>query len=475
MNNKKLAVNSLLYSIGTMLPQLAAFFLLPIYLNFLSPSEYGILNSVQVITSVLTIIYTLAIDKAIFRLYFDFKEEKSKKDFLGTVFIAISFFVILITSILFVFPEILESIYKNITFYPYISLSVIASALATFTIVPRSVYFVQEKAKSYILMTLSEFFLRNLFIYLFVVYFLKGLEGYLYGQIIGSAILAPIFLYITSKQINFKFIKHYLISALKYSIPMLPTFISVWIITAIDRVFIERYFDAAEVGIYSLGYKIAMLVTVITGSFYKAYNPFYFKLATTEIKEKALTRLKKTNTVYILLVIASTSLISLFSKEILYIFFSPEYLESYKIVSVVSLAFGISAFLGIFNLAIYQEKKTLYLMYINIIAAFVNVALNFIFVSNYGVMGAAWASVFTYCIVAILSYYYAKKSFYASFNSKTVIWVFLTLFSSNIFYYYFEFNFWTGIISKFFFVTIVFTFIWFSIKNSFFTIIKNIK
>ena len=78
--------------------------------------------------------------------------------------------------------------------------------------------------------------------------------------------------------------------------------------------------------------------------------------------------------------IISTSSISLFSKEILYIFFSPEYLESYKIVSIVALAFGISAFIGIFNLAIYQEKKTLYVMYINIIAAFINVALNFILI-----------------------------------------------------------------------------------------------
>lgn len=473
MLNKKLAVNSLLYSAGNMLPQLAAFLLLPIYLNFLSPSDYGILNSVQVVTSILTIIYTLAIDKAIYRLYFDFNDEKSKKDFLGTVFIAILSSVILITSILFVFPEIFGSIYKNISFYPYISLSVIASSLATLTIVPRSVYFVKEDAKSYVMMTLSEFFLRNLFIYIFVVYFLKGVEGYLYGQVIGSLILAPIFFYITSKQVNFTFVRYYLISALKYSIPMLPTLISVWVITAIDRVFIERYFTTYDVGIYSLGYKIAMLITVITGSFYKAYNPFYFKLATTTIKEKALTQLKKTNTVYVLIVIISTSSISLFSKEILYIFFSPEYLESYKIVSIVALAFGISAFIGIFNLAIYQEKKTLYVMYINIIAAFINVALNFILISKYGVLGAAWASVFSYFIVGILSYYYAKKCFYASFNFQIVTWLFLILVILNIFYYFFELDFWTGIISKFFFLNCTLIFIWFSFKKSIISIVKN--
>ena len=42
----------------------------------------------------------------------------------------------------------------------------------------------------------------------------------------------------------------------------------------VSSVFIERYFDAQEVGIYSLGYKIAMLVSVVSGAFYKAYNPY---------------------------------------------------------------------------------------------------------------------------------------------------------------------------------------------------------
>ena len=158
MGNRKLAKNTLLYTIGTLLPQVAAFILLPIYTRFLSPSDYGVLNSVQVISSVLAIIYTLSIDKAIYRLYFDFKTEKSKKDYLGTIFITVTLSVALITSLLFIFPGILGAVYKDITFYPYISLSVIASSLATFVIIPRSVYFVKEKANKFILISLAEFF-----------------------------------------------------------------------------------------------------------------------------------------------------------------------------------------------------------------------------------------------------------------------------------------------------------------------------
>lgn len=473
MGNKKLAKNTLLYSIGTLLPQVAAFILLPIYTRFLSPSDYGVLNSVQVISSILAIIYTLSIDKAIYRLYFDFKTEKLKKDYLGTVFITVTFSVTLITSLLFIFPGVLGTIYKDITFYPYISLSVIATSLATFVIIPRAVYFVQEKANKFILISLAEFFLRNAFIVFFVVYSSKGVKGYLLGQIVGSAIMVPILLFIVSKQINFVFVKSYIKSSLRYSIPMLPTFVSVWVISAIDRVFIERYFDVRDVGIYSLGYKIAMLVSVVSGAFYKAYNPYYFKLATTGIKEEILPQLKKTNTVYVLLVIVTSSMIALFSKEAVYLFFDNRYYESYKIISIVSLSFAIASFGGIFNLAIYQEKKTMFLMYINIIGAFVNIGLNFLFISNYGAYGAAWATVITYFVIILMSYYYAKKCFYASFNSKIVSVVFSGLVLINLLFYYIDLQFWIALIMKFLSIFIILLFIWLKFKVEIFSIIKK--
>lgn len=473
MKKNKLAKNAVLYTIGTLLPQIAAFVLLPIYTRFLTPSDYGILGSVQAVSSVLAVLYTLSIDKAIYRLYFDYKTEKEKKDYLGSIFIIVTTAVIIITSLLFLFPNIIGKIFKDISFYPYMALSVIASSLATFAIIPRSVYFVQEKANKYILISLAEFFLRNAFILLFVVFLSKGVKGYLQGQVIGSALLVPVFLYIVSKQINFTFVKSYVISSLKYSIPMLPAFVSVWVISASDRIFIERYFDTHDVGIYSLGYKIAMLVTVVSGAFYKAYNPYYFKLATTGIKETVLPKLKKTNTIYILLVIVTSSMIALFSKEAVQIFFDERYQNAYHIISIVSLAFAIASFGGVFNLAIYQEKKTMFIMYINIAGAFVNIALNFLLISKYGAFGAAWATVITYFMIIILSYYYAKKCYYASFNAAIVFSVLASLLGINIMMYYVDLTFIYSIILKSVIVILLGLFIWSRYKKEILEIVKK--
>lgn len=475
MSTNKLAKNTVLYSIGTLLPQVTAFILLPIYTRYLTPSDYGILNSVQVVSSVLAIIYTLAIDKAIYRLYFDHKTENDKRNYLGTIFIGILVSVIFITAILFLFPKVLGSIYENIDYFPYMALGVGASSLATFAIIPRSVYFVQEKANRFILISLSEFFIRNAFIVVFVVFMSKGVTGYLQGQVLGSAVLAPIFILITLRHINFTFIKGALVESLKFSLPMLPTMVSVWVFSASDRVFIERLYDTHDVGIYSLGYKIAMLVTVVSGAFYKAYNPYYFKTATTEDRAVAMPKLRKTNTIYVLFVIVASSLIALFAKEAIEIFFDERYHAAYEIVGVVSLGFAISGFGGVFNLAIYQEKKTSFLMVANIVAALVNLGLNYLFITRYGAMGAAWATTVTYLLLVLITRHYAKKCYYPSFNQKVIFPIFFGLFGLNALFFFVELDFWYSILSKSAVVFLLGIFIWKRYKDDIYMIIKKKK
>lgn len=453
------------------LPSIGQFILLPIYTRFLTPSDYGILNNVQVINSILVILYTLALNRAIFRLYFDFKTEKEKRDYLGTIFIGISISAVVITGVVFSISDVIGSIYRSIDFYPYMSLSILASAITSFFLVPKTGYFVKEKANIFILLSIIEFLIRNAFIIAFVVFIQKGVLSYLQGQLAGNLLLLPLFLFLTWKQVNLKFIKKYFTSSLYFSAPLLPKLLTGWVMISIDRIFIERYFNTHDVGIYSLGYKIAMAVVIFSDSFYKAYNPYYFKTAANNPREKALMMLKKTNTVYLLIVVLFCALIALFAKEGLTILFDERYHEAYKIVGIVSLSYVFGKATGIFNLAIYQEKKTMFLMITNIIGAITNIGLNFLLIQKYGVYGAAWATVITYFILYLITNYYAKKCFYASFNKFLVIPAFVVLLITNVLFYYSDINIINSLIIKSVIVVLIVVFFWLRFKNELKTIV----
>ncbi len=139
------------------IPKAAQFILLPIYTRYLSPSDYGILSNVQVINSILVLLYTFALNRAIFRLYFDFKTENDKRNYLGTIFIGISISAVVVTIIVFSLSDLVGSIYRSIDFYPYMSLSILASAITVFFLVPKTAYFVKEKANIFVALSLLNF------------------------------------------------------------------------------------------------------------------------------------------------------------------------------------------------------------------------------------------------------------------------------------------------------------------------------
>ena len=66
---------------------------------------------------------------------------------------------------------------------------------------------------------------------------------------------------------------------LSYSLPTIPHVIAGWILDLSDRIFIERYYALADVGMYSIACKIGNLLLVISGAFRKAYMPYFYRLA----------------------------------------------------------------------------------------------------------------------------------------------------------------------------------------------------
>ena len=111
-SSEKLVKNSIYYTLGNILPQTAGFVLLPVYTAYLDPEQYGIVNAMTVLGSVIGIILTLGIDRGIYRLYYDYSEEVRKK-YLGTIIIGLSVFSLAFCLIALTVPQILSGIYKS--------------------------------------------------------------------------------------------------------------------------------------------------------------------------------------------------------------------------------------------------------------------------------------------------------------------------------------------------------------------------
>lgn len=433
--SSKLVKNTSLYTIGNILPKAATFLLLPLYTRYLTPADYGIVNSMNVLLTILTIFFTMAIERSIYRLYYDYKTEKDKKDYLGTVFITMSLNAFCVLTFVIIGKGLISKIYISIPFNPYYLYIIGTGFFSVFGLIPRIYYQVEEKAGKFILISLSEFFVSTILIIYFIVYAGKGASGMLFAQLLRTLIFLPLYIFILTKIINFTFRKDIMKESFVFSIPLVPMILSAWILNLSDRIFIERYFTLKDVGIYSIAYKMAEILLIFTTAFNKAYDPLFYKIANQGNQMEAKHKLFKYNKIFSLIIIIVALGISLFSKEFI-LLLDAKYRLAYKLVPIIMIGILFGQIGGLFNRSIYQEKKTKLIMSLALGAAIINIFLNSILVPDYGSYGAAYATTLTFFIFFLMKYFFSKKCYFIAFAWKELgLYLLISVIIVSIFYF----------------------------------------
>lgn len=411
----KLLKDSVIYSIGNLLPQLGGFVFLPIYLKFMSIEDFGVVSSMLVIQSVVSIFFSLAIDRSLIRLYFDYKSPNQQATFFGTNFIAITVISSSLCVILILTNGILVKIFPDISFYPYYLYALLIAYVKGFFLVPKTYLQIKNKSLKFVSLSAAEFILVTLAIMFYVVYRGEGPSGMLKGQLLGTSLLIPYLFSIVRKNFIFRFNFSMLKNTLRFSLPLVPSLLTAFILNLSDRIFIDRYMGLSEVGLYSLAYKVASIVLIAISAINMAVTPFYYRRISKLGFVSASPWSKEFNNNYIKIIGVLVFIFLMFSKEIILIFFGSNYFQSAYIVGLLLLSYYFSGTNNVNGRLILYKKKTHHSMAIDVSTAFLNILLNFLLIPKYGMIGAALATLASMMFAFITSFIYVK--FYLGVSS----------------------------------------------------------
>ena len=261
--------------------------------------------------------------------------------------------------------------------------------------------------------------------------------------------------------------------SLIFSIPLMPMILAAWILNLSDRIFIENFNGLKDVGIYSIAYKMAEILLIFTAAFSKAYDPLFFKIANQEDQIEAQNKLSLYNKTFAIILIVCALGITLFTREF-FLLFDKQYFSAIYLVPIIMIGVLFSNVSSIFNLSIYQAKKTKLIMFLTLGSALLNIILNWLIVPIYGAQGAAFTTAISFIFFFILKYYYSKKSYFIIFA-----WKELGIYSAIAvvcvgFFYFFSYNFWPSLIIKSIVMLVFISFIMFkNIKQINFFYSKN--
>ncbi|MBU2948247.1 lipopolysaccharide biosynthesis protein [Zobellia uliginosa] len=411
MNNKSLFKNLSLFTFFNVLNSVIPFLLLPFLTVNLSPEEYGIVDIFYNITLIATPIIGLSIVQSIGRYYF---EDVDLPKFITTVFVVLLRIGALIVLVFFLFSFLAYDFLLSYGFPPF---------LLTFALI--YTFFSQIAEILLLLWRVSYNTVRfgvfkvmktviDLGLSIFLIAILEmGWEGRVIPQVLVAIVFGALAIYFLYRNGNIQKLqvdKGYKKSALAFSVPLVFHSLGSSLLSFSDRFFILFMLGLDNVGVYSVGYQIGMVIALLQNSFNQAWVPFFFKkLKENEYRVKLkIVKLSYFYFIFLFLVV----LVFYFATPIIYRYFVGKDFESGSdIVLWVLLGY---AFLGMYKMVVnylFYLKKTKIIAYCTFFTVLINLVLNYVFIKLNGMVGAAQATLISFVILFIVVFVYSNKNF----------------------------------------------------------------
>lgn len=169
----------------------------------------------------------------------------------------------------------------------------------------------------------------------------------------------------------------------------------------IDQIMLGDMLDKASVGLYSAALTIAGLWGMIPSAFIQSVSPILYKNAQTD-RGMFLKRLKQSYAGIWFLNVCWSLGISLFSYWVVMLLYGAEYMGARKALVIVVWYSGISSLGSLTQVYLATENKNKYINYFALAGLVTDVALNALLIPHFGIMGAAVATLATYCVIHIV-------------------------------------------------------------------------
>jgi len=420
---KKLAGQTVIYGLGTIVPKILNYSILTFYYTrIFSVEEFGVITELYAYVTFLLIILTYGTETGFFR----FSIEDKKNLVFSSLLVSLG-----TTSLIFLLGVLLfRNKIANVIEYSgnveYITLLSLIVAIDAFSTIPFAKIRKEEKAIKFTLLKITNVLITIVLVLLFYevlpknnlpllenkgIVFNKDVSFVLVANLIASTFIMILLIPEIFEQkirFNWKILKE----ILSYSFPLLIAGLAGTINETLDRVLLKHLIpDHNEamyaLGIYGANYRIAVLMFIFVQMFRYAAEPFYFNYYGKKDDKEVFSKIMR----LFLGVVIIMSMIMLCYIDYIKYFISPRYHEGLLVVPVVLVAY---IFYGVFfNLSIWYKlmKNTIYAIVLTGIGAAITIGANVLFVKKYSYMASAFGHLIAYFTMMILSYFLGQKYF----------------------------------------------------------------
>lgn len=435
---KKLASQTAIYGLPTIVARLLNYLLTPIITYNFSPEEFGVNTSAYSYVAFLLVFLTYGMETALFR-FSQTELDKNKVYTTALVSVLCSSVVFILFASLFSGP--ISDLVKFTGHPEYIVWFAWIIGLDALAQIPFAKLREQGRAKRFALIR-SVFIAVNILLTLFFVLFCKYVHasedsvfkpfveavydpsigiGYLFisnliACVVQLLLLSPEFL-----RFGFVFDSPLWKKMMRFALPLLIAGLAGMVNETLDRILLTYMLPEevamSQTGIYGACYKISIIMTIFIQTFRYAAEPFFYSHA----REKEPQKMYATVMNYFVIACSLIFLGTMMNIYWIQDFVDKEYQSGIAVVPILLIA---NMCLGIFfNQSIWYKLsgQTHYGALLTIFGALITIGLNLYWIPRIGYMGSAWATLICYASMMVASYLLGNKHYPVNYDLKRIL------------------------------------------------------
>ncbi|MFH0992357.1 MAG: oligosaccharide flippase family protein [bacterium] len=424
----RLGKEAVIYGLSSIVGRFINFLLVPFYTNYLTKSENGISANVYAFVTFAFIIYSYGMESAYMRHVATLELGDKKQNF------STPFFSLIVSSICF---SLLISFFAvPIAEWEFVNVGAARAPLIqyagwilffdTLTVIPFASLRMSNRAKVFAGLRILHILFNVGFNILFIVPLkMRTAEAIFLANLLASALIFLVLLHYTLPQLTFRLPKGLYRELIRFGLPYIPAGLAGVAIQVVDKPILMHITQNADlVGLYQINYRLGVIMLLFVGMFDYAWRPFFLTHAKDENAKELFSKIFS----YFMISLSTILVIvSLFIDDLVRLhigttyFIAPAYWEGLTIVPLILLSY---VFLGAyisFIVGVILEKRTSFIPYVTGAGGAVSIALNYLLIPIFGIMGSAMAAVLGQLVMAIGIYYASQRFYYIPYEWNKMV------------------------------------------------------
>ncbi len=445
-NLKSLAKDTAIYGLSSIVGRFLNYLLVPLYTAKLAAESggYGVITNIYAYVALILVLLTFGMETTFFR--FANKDGEEPDTVYTTTLTMVGMLSLAFVVAVFCFLDPIASAMGYASHPEYVGMMASVVAIDACQAIPFSYLRYKKRPVKFaalkLLFVVMNIALNLLYFAVLPSMYAKYPEevgviytpgvgvGYAFGVNLICTASITVFFIPELFRVKWRFDKILMRRMLSYSWPILILGLAGILNQTVDKMIFPIVYGntdegTVQLGIYGACVKIAMIMAMITQAFRYAYEPFVFG----QNRDKNTGETYATAMKYFIIFTLLAFLCVIGYMDILKYIINCDYWEGLRVVPIVMAA---EIMMGIyFNLSFWYKliDKTIWGAWFSIAGCAVLIAVNVLFIPEYGYMACAWGGFAGYATSMLLSYFVGQKKNPINYPLKSIgVYVLITVF-----------------------------------------------